>query len=228
MHMARGPLGVTRAGRSPTVAPPVPGTLDYLLRSLRGGKAVIMETLAPAAVQYEPRLQAVLDRWQQRTPWQRRMTSLDDLLAEADLSPGAFLGAVVRAGYEMQALITPLVLALALPGVITASAKRAQVLGPAGFPDRKLLLEWWFSGGMQELADAAAKQPAPASASPGVRASAGVPAPGSRAPAPEGCVPEPSPRGLSPEPGGPAPQPGGRLSFLSHPPSAPSSGASEP
>ncbi len=153
---------MTRAGRSPKVTPPVPGTLDYLLRSLRGGKAVVMETLAPAAVQYEPRLQAVLDRWQQRTPWQRRMTSLDDLLAEADLSPGAFLGAVVRAGYEMQALITPLVLALALPGVITASAKRAQVLGPAGFPDRKLLLEWWFSGGMQELADAAAEQAAPA------------------------------------------------------------------
>ena len=224
--MARGPLGVTRAGKSPT--PPVPGTLDYLLRSLRGGKAVIMNSLAPAAVQYEPRLQAVVDRWQQRTPWQRRMTSLDDLLAEADLSPGAFLGAVVRAGYEMQALITPLVLALALPGVITASAKRAQVLGPAGFPDRKLLLQWWFSGGMQELADAGAKPPAPASASPGGRASVGVPAPGSRAPAPEGCVPAPAPRGLSPEPGGPAPQPGGRLSFLSHPPSAPSSGASEP
>ncbi len=169
-----------------------------------------METLAPAAVQYEPRLQAVVDRWQQRTPWQRRMTSLDDLLAEADLSPGAFLGAVVRAGYEMQALITPLVLALALPGVITASAKRAQVLGPAGFPDRKLLLEWWFSGGMQKLADAAAKQPAPASAGRGGRASVGVPAPGSRAPAPEGCVPAPSPRGLSPELGGPARVPGGR------------------
>ncbi len=202
---------MTRAGRSPKVTPPVPGTLDYLLRSLRGGKAVVMETLAPAAVRYEPRLQAVLDRWQQRTPWQRRMTSLDDLLAEADLSPGAFLGAVVRAGYEMQAVITPLVLALALPGVITASAKRAQVLGPAGFPDRKLLLEWWFSGGMQELADAAGQQAAPASvASRGVGASDGLPAPGSRAPAPEGSVPEPSPRGRSPEPGARAPQPGGR------------------
>ena len=222
--MARGPLGVTRAGRSPKVTPPVPGTLDYLLRSLRGGKAVIMNSLAPAAVQYEPRLQAVVDRWQQRTLWQRRMTSLDDLLAEADLSPGAFLGAVVRAGYEMQALITPMVLALALPGVITTSVKRAQVLGPAGFPDRKLLLEWWFSGGMQKLAEAG-QQAAPA-ATTGVRASVGVPAPGE--PAPEGYVPAPSPRGLSPEPGGPAPQPRGRLSFLSHPPSAPSSGTSDP
>ena len=55
--MARGPLGVTRAGRSSpgTVKYGGPGTLDFVLRSVRGGKRAVMEELAPAAVEFEPR-----------------------------------------------------------------------------------------------------------------------------------------------------------------------------
>ncbi len=139
--MARGPLGVTRAGRSPT--PPGPGTLDYALRSIRAGKKRVME-LAPMAVAFEPRLAEVVDRWREMSAWQRRTTTLDDLAAEADLPPGAFVAAVVRAAYEFDSALTPLLVVAWFPGVIKASAKRAMNL-KKGFPDRKLLLEHMFS-----------------------------------------------------------------------------------
>ncbi len=177
--MARGPLGVTRAGRSPTL--PGPGTIDYALRSIRAGKKRVM-ALAPAAVAHEPRLAPVVEKWRQMSTWQRRTTTLDDLLSEANVSPGAFLAAIVRAGYEFESALTPLIVALAFPGVIQASAKRAQNL-KKGFPDRKLWLEHMFEE-WRQAGDVGRQMDTP--------------------------------------------QPGGRLSFLSHPPSAPSSGASEP
>ena len=143
MHMARGPLGVTRAGRTPQVTPPGPGTLDYALRSIRGGKKRVME-LAPMAVKYEPRLAPIVDRWRQMSAWQRRTTTLDDLAAEADLAPGEFLAAVVRAAYEFDSTLTPLLVMAWSPGVIKASAKRALNL-KRGFQDRRLLLEYTFA-----------------------------------------------------------------------------------
>ena len=139
--MARGPLGVTRAGRSPT--PPGPGTLDYALRSIRGGKKRVME-LAPSAVAFEPRLAQVVEKWQQMSTWQRRTTTLDDLAAEADLPPGEFLAAITRAAYEFGSTLTPLLVMAWSPHVIKASAKRALNLRK-GFPDRKLLLEHVFA-----------------------------------------------------------------------------------
>ncbi len=177
--MARGPLGVTRAGRSPT--PAMPGTLDFLLRSIRGGKKRVMK-LAPAAVNYEPRLVPIVEQWQQMSAWQRRTTTLDDLVAHADLSPGEFIAAVAWAAYETGSTLTPWLVMEWAPDVIKASAKRAQNL-KKGFPDRRLFIEHMFEE-WRKADDVGRRMDAP--------------------------------------------QPGGRLSFLSHPPSAPSSGASEP
>ena len=137
--MARGPLGVTRSGQSPSLTPPGPGTLDYALRSVRGGKYRVME-LAPAAVAYEPALAPVVEAWHLMTPWQQRTTTLDDLVAEAGLSPGAFVGAVVRAAFETGASIAPLLVAAAFPDAMRVSVKRA--LTKNGVADRRLLVEY--------------------------------------------------------------------------------------
>ena len=137
--------------------------------------------LAPAAVNYEPRLVPIIEKCRQMSAWQRRTTTLDDLVAQADLSPGEFLAAVAWAAYETGSTLTPLLVMSWAPDVIKASAKRAQ--NPKGFPDRRLLIEYMFEEWRQ--ADDVGRRTD-------------------------------------------APQPGGRLSFLSHPPSAPSSGASEP
>ena len=68
--MARGPLGVTRAGRaSPhTVKHGGPGTLDFTVRSIRGGRRRVMEEIAPLATDFEPRLEHAVTRWQELTP----------------------------------------------------------------------------------------------------------------------------------------------------------------
>ena len=55
--MARGPLGVTRAGRPKTVKHLGPGTLDFALSSIRGGRRRVMEEIAPLAMDFEPRLE---------------------------------------------------------------------------------------------------------------------------------------------------------------------------
>ena len=91
--MARGPLGVTRAGHPRTVKHGGPGTLDFTVRSIRGGRRRVMEELAPLAVDFEPRLEHAVTRWQELTPWQRRSVTLDDLAAEAGLTGGEFLAA---------------------------------------------------------------------------------------------------------------------------------------
>jgi hypothetical protein len=66
--MARGPLGVTRAGGARYIGPPRPGTIDFALRSIRGGKYRVME-LASSAVRFEPRLQPIAVAWETLTPW---------------------------------------------------------------------------------------------------------------------------------------------------------------
>jgi hypothetical protein len=53
--MARGPLRVSRDGRIPNLKRPGPGTLDFALRSVRGGRRMVMEELAPRAMEFEPR-----------------------------------------------------------------------------------------------------------------------------------------------------------------------------
>ena len=139
MIMARGPLGVTRAGRQPTVKHLGPGTLDFVLRSVRGGKRAIMEELAPAAIEFEPRMEPAVRKWQELTPWQRRSVTLDDFADVASLPKSEFLAAVVRAGFESTHLITDLIVACAFPAAVAAAAKRAQ--HPDGVLDRQLLFE---------------------------------------------------------------------------------------
>src|SRR5690348_8194244 len=115
--MARGPLGVTRAGRSPVIARPGPGTLDFAFRSIRGGKHRVME-LATLAIEFEPRLEPIVTAWSQMTSWQRRTTSLEQLIAPTSLKPGEFLAATVRAAFELSNELTDLLVAAAFPGVV--------------------------------------------------------------------------------------------------------------
>jgi hypothetical protein len=98
-----------------------------------------MEELAPLAVQFEPRLKPAIRKWQQLTPWRRRFVTLDDLAADADLTEGEFLAAVVRVGFEFTHSITDLLVACAFPDVVVATIKRAKTLN--GFEDRQLLFE---------------------------------------------------------------------------------------
>src|SRR6185436_17269820 len=101
-----------------------PGTLDFALRSLRGGKHAFME-MAPLAIAHEPRVEQAVEAWRQLTPWQRRSVTLEDLAAKAGLTPGEFLGAVVRASFEHGGPITDLIIASAFPGVMRTAVKRA-------------------------------------------------------------------------------------------------------
>ena len=137
--MARGPLGVTRAGRSSptTVTHGGPGSLDFVLRSVRGGKRAVMEELAPAAVEFEPRMEPAVRKWCELTPWQRRSVTLDDLADIAELKKSEFLAAIVRAGFETTHQITDLIIACAFPAAVAAAAKRAQ--HPDGVLDRQLI-----------------------------------------------------------------------------------------
>ncbi len=139
--MARGPLGVTRAGRSSpgTVKYGGPGSLDFTVRSIRGGRRRVMEELAPLAMDFEPRLERAVTRWQELTPWQRRSVTLDDLAEEAGLENGEFLGAIVQAAFQLTHDLTDLLVACAFPAVVAAAAKRAQ--HPDGVLDRQLIFE---------------------------------------------------------------------------------------
>jgi hypothetical protein len=126
------------------------GSLDFALRRVRGGKRAVMEELAPLAMQFEPRLKPAIQKWQQLTPWRRRFVTLDDLAAEADLTEGEFLAAVVRVGFEFTHSITDLLVACAFPDVVVASIKRAKTLN--GFEDRQLLFEHMSSFAAREQA----------------------------------------------------------------------------
>ena len=159
--MARGPLGVTRAGRSSprTVKHGGPGTLDFALRSIRGGRRRVMEELAPLAMDFEPRLESAVTRWQELTPWQRRSVTLDDLAAEAGLPNGEFLAAIVRAAFEWTHDLTDLLVACAFPGVVAAAAKRAQ--HPDGVLDRQLFFEHMSALSMKRTLERAAEHARP-------------------------------------------------------------------
>ena len=154
--MARGPLGVTRAGRSSptTVKCGGPGSLDFVLRSVRGGRRRVMEELAPLATDFEPRLERAVTRWQQLTPWQRRSVTLDDLAEEANMSNGEFLGVIVRAAFEWTHDLTDLIIACAFPAAVAAAAKRAQ--HPDGVLDRQLLFEHMSALSMDKTLERAA------------------------------------------------------------------------
>ena len=117
---------------------PRPGTLDFALRSVRAGKHRAME-LAPNAIAFEPRMEHVVQAWSQLTPWQRRVTPLEDLCAAADMKPSEFLSAVVRASFEFTNDITDLLVATAFPEIVHAAVQRART--PHGVEDRRLLFE---------------------------------------------------------------------------------------
>ena len=158
--MARGPLGVTRAGRRPTVKHLGPGTLDFVLRSVRGGKRAVMEELAPAAVEFEPRMEPAVRKWCELTPWQRRSMTLDDFADQTELPKSQFLAAIVRAGFEATHLITDLIVACAFPAAVAAAAKRAQ--HPDGVLDRQLLFEHMSALSMKRTLERAAEHARPA------------------------------------------------------------------
>ena len=136
--MAKGPLRITREGQIPSIRRPGPGTLDFALRSIRGGKYQFMD-LATFAIGFEPRLEPVVLAWAEMTPWQRRVTTLEKLIAPTTLTAGEFLGAVVRASFEVTGEITDLLVALAFPDIVLASVKRARM--GKGVEDRRLLFE---------------------------------------------------------------------------------------
>jgi hypothetical protein len=112
--------------------------LDFALRSIRGGKLKFME-VAAQGIRFEPRIATVVETWQKLTPWQRRCVKLEDLAADAGLTPGEFLAAVVRAAFELTADVTDLLVACAFPDVVAASVKRART--PHGIADRQLFFE---------------------------------------------------------------------------------------
>jgi len=95
--------------------------------------------LATLAIECEPRLAPVVAMWVQMTPWQRRVTTLEELIEPTTLTPGEFLAAVVRASFAFTDTITDLLVASALPEVVTRSVRRALTLN--GVDDRRLLLE---------------------------------------------------------------------------------------
>jgi len=136
--VARGPLRVTRAGRSPVIHPWQPGTLEFALRSIRGGKTKFMD-LASQAIQFDDRVELVVQQWNRLTAWQRRITPLEDLCEAADITPGEFLGVVVRAAFEFSRDIAPLLVAAAFPGVVQSTIQRAKTIN--GHQDRRILFE---------------------------------------------------------------------------------------
>ena len=137
--MARGPLRIARDGQLQRIKRPGPGTLDFALRTIRGGKRRIMEELAPFAIEFEPRLVAAVQRWTELTRWRRRFVTLDDLAEGAGLTRGEFVAAIARASFEFTGSMTDLIVAAALPAMVATSVKRA--LTPDGFEDRLLLLD---------------------------------------------------------------------------------------
>jgi hypothetical protein len=130
---------VTREGKLPRSKYSRPGSLEFALRGVRGGKRMVMDDLAPRAVAFEPRLERAVDKWRQLTPWQRRFVTLDDLAAEAGLTPGEFYGAVTRASFEFTSQVADLIVACGYPGVVAASVRRART--PEGLADRQLIFE---------------------------------------------------------------------------------------
>ena len=75
----------------------------------------------------------------ERTPWQRRFVTLDDLAAGARLTRGEFVAATTRAAFELTGCIADLIVGAALPEMVATSVKRA--LTPDGVEDRLLLLD---------------------------------------------------------------------------------------
>ena len=69
--MARGPLLARHKVQLSNRKHSGPGTLEFALRGVRGGKRIVMEDLAPRAVAFEPRFERAVTKWRDLTPWQR-------------------------------------------------------------------------------------------------------------------------------------------------------------
>jgi hypothetical protein len=137
--MARGPLLARHKGQLPNRKHSGPGTLEFALRGVRGGKRIVMDDLAPRAIEFEPRIERAVAKWRQLSPWRRRFVTLDDLAAEAGLTSGEFFGAVTRASFEYTSQVADLIVACGYPGVVAASVRRART--PEGLADRQLIFE---------------------------------------------------------------------------------------
>ena len=139
--MARGPLRISRAGTLPPLTPPGPGTIDFALRHVRGGRRDMMQ-YASLAAEFEPRVVPIVARWDQLTPWQKRVTTIDALVAQVGgLTPGEFIAAVARAAFEFTEGLADLCVAAALPEVVARTVRSAKRLNShIGQRDRMALL----------------------------------------------------------------------------------------
>ena len=151
--MARGPLRIARAAHPRTVKHLGPGSLDFALRRVRGGKRGVMEELAPLAMQFEPRLNGSPEM-AALTPWQRRFVTLDDLAAEAGMTKGEFLGRFTRV-FRVHREITDLPWPVP-PQALSARAQAGPT--PNGFADRQLFLEHFGALSMRMALEAAAEK----------------------------------------------------------------------
>jgi hypothetical protein len=123
------------------VTRPGPGTIDFALRSIRGGKREIME-YAGLAMEFEPRMVPIVATWHRLTPWQQRVMTVDALVAQVGgLTPCEFIVAVTRAAFDFTGGLADLCVAAALPDVIKRTVRSAKRLNSRiGQRDRHALL----------------------------------------------------------------------------------------
>lgn len=112
------------------------GGLAYAARALPGGRASLMEL---ARLSESPKVKEIVAEWDKLTPTRRGKTRLEVLCDSFGLSPGEFLGAVVKAAFEHNTDISKLILAVNTPRIVQKSVQQA--LKQKGFKDREMLMQ---------------------------------------------------------------------------------------
>jgi hypothetical protein len=111
------------------------------LRHARGGKRDIME-YARLGVAFEPRMAPIVAMWQRLTPWQRRVTMVDTIVAQVGgMTFGEFIGAVACAAFEFTGGLVDLFVAVAQPEMVKRMVRSAKrLISGIGQRDRHALL----------------------------------------------------------------------------------------
>lgn len=112
------------------------GGLAYAARALPGGRASLMEL---ARLSQHSAVKVIVEEWDRRSRRGRLSTSLEALCDGAGVSPGDFLGEVVKAAFDHNTDVAKLVMAVNIPRVVQNSVKAA--LTPKGFRDREMLMQ---------------------------------------------------------------------------------------
>lgn len=112
------------------------GGLAYAARALPGGRASLMEL---ARLSQHPAVKATVEEWDRRSRRGRLSASLEALCDGAGISPGDFLGEVVKAAFDHNTDVAKLVMAVNIPRVVQKSVKTA--LTEKGFKDREMLMQ---------------------------------------------------------------------------------------